>query len=372
MAWYNPATWTPVDNIQNLISGGANAAMDYSRTGKVNTSGAGLIGGSGGNAVYNYGKPNQSSSKPKNSGAPGVQAPVSGGWAGNTGGNNYNNDGTANSAPSYNPADLAYLDDQESRLKRQYGRADVSLRQGLQDLLDSYNRTRSETNMQRGRELENLGVQREDTLRKKDSALDKVNTNARTLAESLRRRLGMASGSDSSAYKIAAPGAVAREASGQRGDVMEDFGVNFRNLDVTERRAKEDFDKLLGAIEEDKRSRERGLRQGIESQKMSIDESLAELARQRALVTGGGYDQVKAAMKPFTDRMQSRESAIDQLFNKYRNVGKFNPVKVNMPNLRDYMVDRAAIQANEQAGTQDPYAPYRPQLQEDDEELMMA
>ncbi len=272
---------------------------------------------------------------------------------------------------TYNPADLAYLDSQEDRLKGQTRRADTSLAQGLASLLDSYNSTRSDTNRQRGRELENIGVKREDTIRGKDKALDKVNTNARVLADSLRRRLGMASGADSSAYKFAAPTAVAREASGERTDVLGDYGVNFRNLDTTEKRAKEDYDNLLRAIEEDKRSREQKLRQGIESQKIGIAESLAEVARQRALLQGGGYDQVKSAMAPYEKEISSRESAIDGLFNKYRNVGKFNPVKVNMPNLRDYMVDKAGIQANEEAGTEDPYTPYRPQLQDDEENLLI-
>ena len=376
MAWYNPATWTTVDKVQNLVSGGANAAMDYARTGKVNTSGAGILGGGTGNAVQNYAKPGQQSrpaAQPKNSGGAGT-TPNS--WSG--GGTNYNTDGTANytggggsSASSYNPADLAYLDDQQSRLERQLGRTNTYLTQGLAELMDSYNKSRTSANQQRGRELENLGLQREDTTRKKDSTLDRVNTGARTLADSLRRKIGMASGSGSSAYQIAAPGAVARQASEQRGDVMEDFGTNFRNLDLTERRANEDYNTLFESLESDKKSRERALRQGIEEQRLGVDQSLAELARQRALVQGGGYDQVKQAMSKYTDRMTDREKTIDSLFNKYRSVGKFQPVKVNMPQLQDYTFDKAAVQANQQAGTQDPYAPYRPQMMDDEEQFLV-
>lgn len=375
MAWYNPATWTPVDKVQNLVSGGANAAMDYARTGKVNTGGSGILGGGTGNAVQNYARPGQQSrpaAKPQNSGAAGASQPA---WTpvqagGGGGGGGYDSAG-GSSAPSYNPADLAYLDDQQSRLERQLGRTNTYLTQGLAELMDSYNKSRTSANQQRGRELENLGLQREDTTRKKDSTLDRVNTGARTLADSLRRKIGMASGSGSSAYQIAAPGAVARQASEQRGDVMEDFGTNFRNLDLTERRANEDYNTLFESLESDKKSRERALRQGIEEQRLGIDQSLAELARQRALVKGGGYDQVKQAMSKYTDRMTDREKTIDSLFNKYRSVGKFQPVKVNAPQLRDYTVDKAAIQANQQAGTNDPYAPYRPQLMDDEEQFLV-
>lgn len=275
------------------------------------------------------------------------------------------------SAPAYSREDLAYLDSQKSRLQGQYGKADTALSQGLKELLDSYNNARSETNFQRGRELENLGLKREDTTRAKDKSLDRVNDNARTLRDSILRRIGMASGADSSAYQFAAPTAVAREASGQRGDVMEDFGVNFRNLGLTERRAEEDYDKLLEAIDTDKRGREGKLRSGIELQRQGIDETMAELETQRQRLLGGGYDQVRSALAPIEDRIASRDKTINSLFDKYRTVGKFNPVKVNMPNLRDYMFDKTAVQANEQAGTQDPYAPYRPQIQDEEEERLV-
>lgn len=285
----------------------------------------------------------------------------------NTGESATTGGGGYSSGPS--GADLAYLDSQEAALRRQYGRADSSLSQGLRDLIDSYNNARSDANLQRGREIENLTLKREDTGRAKDNALDRVNTNARMLADSLRRRIGMASGSDSSAYKITAPGAVAREASGERGDVMEDYGVNFRNLDLTERRANEDFDSLLKAIDADKRSREGKLRSGVEMQRQSIDEALAQIAAQRASASGG---DVRAALAPYEAQIASRDRTIDSLFNKYRNVGKFNPVKVNAPTLRDYMVDKTAVQANEQTGSDSPYSPYLPNLQsEDDEELMV-
>ena len=355
MGW-NPANWAIVNDLQGQPNYRPTAESGYAP-------GAGSGGGGGGGGGTAYTAP-----KPKNDAKP--SAP--------TGVNTYNNTGTAanyNSggaqAPSYNPADLAYLDDQQARLERQLGRTNTYLSQGLAELMDSYNKSRTSANQQRGRELENLGLQREDTTRKKDSTLDRVNTGARTLADSLRRKIGMASGSGSSAYQIAAPGAVARQASEQRGDVMEDFGTNFRNLDLTERRANEDYNTLFESLEADKKSRERALRQGIEEQRLGVDQSLAELARQRALVKGGGYDQVKQAMSKYTDRMTDREKTIDSLFNKYRSVGKFQPVKVNAPQLRDYTVDKAAIQANQQAGTQDPYAPYRPQLMDDEEQFLV-
>src|SRR5687767_3406550 len=106
---------------------------------------------------------------------------------------------------SYNPADLAYLDSQSGHLRDMLGRSQVALNQGLTGLDDSYNREVGSANQQRSRALENYGVQREDSTRAKQEAVGQVDTNARVLNDSLRRILGMAAGSDSSAYQYAAP-----------------------------------------------------------------------------------------------------------------------------------------------------------------------
>lgn len=221
-----------------------------------------------------------------------------------------------------------------------------------------------------GRALENFGIQREDTIRGKDRAIDRVDTNARVLSDSLRRRLGMASGSDSSAYQITAPGAVARDASANRTGVVESFGQNFRDLGVAEDRAKTDFEQLLEELAAQRRTAESGLRGGILETQNQIETQLADAARQRALAQGGGYTQARAASRPFETNISQRESAIDNLFNQFRNPYQMREVKVNTPQLRDYTVDRAAINSNQQTGAQDPYAPYRPAQAEEEEQLL--
>jgi len=283
------------------------------------------------------------------------------------GGGTYNAGDGTNSASAVDADQLRWLDDQASQYGDEYGYINQTLRRGLEGLTDSYNQQKDGANQGRTRALENYGIQREDTIRGKDGALDKVNTSARTLAESLRRRLGMASGSDSSAYQTTAPGAVAREASGNRTDVLEDYGANFRGLELGEKRATEDFASLLEDLTRQKRSGEMKLKQGIQDERRGVDQSLAEIARQKALTRGGGYSEAKSAMSKYTNRADGRRQSIDSLYDKYRNPFKVDAVKPQQVNLRDYMVDRAAIQSNETAGTEDPYAPYRPRTNEEEE-----
>ncbi len=262
------------------------------------------------------------------------------------------------SAPSYNPADIAYLDDQRGRLEGQHRSADMALNNGLTQLQDSYNKEVSGANSRRAQALQDLNTKRKDTIRAKVSALNRVNENARTLAEGLRRRIGLASGSGSSAFQITAPGAVSRDATEDRTGVLENFGVNFRDLATTEQRQKTQFEELLSDLEAQRKTRESDFRSGILEKKNQIDTSLSEVARQKALALGGGYNQARTAMAPYAGTIDSRQAEIDNLFSKFLTPFAQKAVDTTAPTLRDYMVDRANIKAG-QPGPQDPTAPYK-------------
>lgn len=318
-----------------------------------NNTGTGLAGDQ---SRINFQNVSQNTGSPKDPGSPYQENGIDLGGV--------NDGGLSN---GYSAADLAYFDDQIAQLQAQKDRISTGLTQGLTNLEDSYNRNVSDQNQKRSRALEDFGVQREDTIRGKDSALDKVNTNARVLADSLRRRLGMASGADSSAYQIAAPGAVARQASGERTDVLGSYGQNERNLATAEGRAKTDFEQLLNDLSAQRRTAESGLRSGILQQQNQVDASLADAARQRSSALGGGYSAARSASAPYQQGIADRNTQIDALFNQFRNPYSINEVKVDTPQLSNYLVDRAAVNANQQSGRQDPTAPYGPQLKNEDE-----
>lgn len=281
--------------------------------------------------------------------------------------------GSGVASPSYNPADIAYLDDQRGRLEGQHRSANTALTNGLTQLQDSYNKEVSGANSRRAQAIQDLNTKREDTTRAKDSALNRVNKNARTLAEGLRRRIGMASGSGSSAFQITAPGAVSRDATEDRTGVLENFGVNFRDLATTEQRQKTQFEELLSDLEAQRKTRESDFRSGILEKKNQIDTSLSEVARQKALALGGGYNQARTAMAPYAGAIDSRQAEIDNLFNKFRTPFAQKTVDTTAPTLRDYMVDRANISSG-QPGPQDPTAPYKNPfgIKEDDEQKPVA
>lgn len=269
---------------------------------------------------------------------------------------------------AYSQDDVNYLNDQESQLRRLLQSAQATRDSGLTQLSDSFNRESSKANTQRSRELENLQLEREDTRGSKNKALGTVDDNAYNLANSVRRLLGLASGTGSSAYQLAAPRLIASEASGQRSNVLNTYGQNERNIGLTEDRAKSDFERLLDELGAKRKSAESGFRADVLSQEQGINESLADVARRRALLQGGGYDNVRQAQAPYLQNINSAQDTMDSLFSKYRSpFTSVQPVEVNAPNLADYTVDRAAINANRNQGNS-PYSPYMQFLRGRDEE----
>lgn len=264
-------------------------------------------------------------------------------------------------------ADLAYLDDQEGLLRGLLSRTGAALTQGLTQLDDDYGRERGRTEQQRADATADYAVRREDTTRDKGSALDNIDTNARMLANMVRGIIGRASGSGSSAYQLAAPDAVARDASLDRSEVQDTFGRNFRDLDTGEKRMNSSFEDLLADLFSQRQDKERGLREGVLSQEQSILGNLADVARSKAAARGGGYGDVRAATAPLQGEIASRQGAIDELFNKYRTPFTTKAVDTQAPTLSDYRVDRAAVGGATSPGSQQ-YSPYSQFLRKNDED----
>lgn len=276
--------------------------------------------------------------------------------------------GGGSSAPSYSPEDLAYLDSQMGRLSGQLGRTDTTLANSLAAILENYQKELSGANTTRSRNIEDFNTKTQVSESGRSRELGKVDTNARVLANSLRQRLGLAGGR-SSASEIAAPKAVQREQSEQRGDVLNDYSANFMALDTDKRRSEEDYKSLLDELEKQRVAREGGVVGDIESQRNQIRDNLGRVAGERAKLLGGGYNAVRQAMSPYEAQIAQGESLIDSIFSKYAAKYDVKPLQVNDTKLRDYAVDPASVQDQGATGSQDPYAQALKPKQDDEENL---
>jgi hypothetical protein len=264
--------------------------------------------------------------------------------------------------------ELASLDRSEGRLRALYGQADTQLNQGLQSLTNSYTGEQNKLNTGRTRTLEGYDTQGQQAVQKRDEGIGKVDTNARTLNDSLRRLLGMAGGSKSSAFQFAAPNAVAREASQGRQGVIGDYAQDAGALDKARKYADEDYTSALDELLTSKNQREQALRSGIEQQRGSIDQQLGDIAARRSGLRGGSTQAQIAAAQPYEDQYNSREQAINNLFAQFNPNVAARAVNPQSVDLSQYQVDRGAINANRQTGQNNSTSPYsnflRKQLEE--------
>lgn len=274
----------------------------------------------------------------------------------------------APAAPAYNPDDLAYLNDQENRLRAMFGEADTALNQGRQGIADEFGRTEQRKKEDQARVNRDYDNKEADTTTKKQSALGKVNDNARTLANSVRRKLALASGTSSSAYQDEAPQAVAKEATEGRTNVLEDFAGNFNALKRAREDTKSEFERMFEDLRIQRQGRERQLEEGVLANRNDIDTKLSNLATERAKLLGGGYRESRVAQQPYEDAINARKSEITSLFDKYRT--PFTPQAVNVanPSMRDYLVERKGITPEQQQV--ETYNDYLTKLKKQDEEQL--
>jgi len=257
-----------------------------------------------------------------------VQAPTNQfpNWGTGTGGGNDSSAqesgalaaGAGGGGGGYSADDLNYLNDQESILRQMLNRTGTTLNQGLEGLNSASIAEENKAKLSRERAMTDYNTKRGDTELAKDKAIGNVNTNARTMADSVRRRLSMASGSGSSAYQLAAPNAVARDASKNRSNVLEGYGANARDLSTAEKRATEDFDMMLQDLAQQRRDKEAALRSGVMENQNAVEEQLANIAAEKAKLLGGGYGSARIAQQPLRDSINARTAQIDELFNQFK------------------------------------------------------
>jgi hypothetical protein len=164
--------------------------------------------------------------------------------------------------------------------------------------------------------------------------------------------IGNASGSGSSAYQIAAPGAVQRQADLQSQDINNNFGQNMTALKTSQDREGQDYNSLLSNLADKFSQGKNGLQTSIAQQKQQINGQLADLAAQRAAYLGGGTAGAAAAAAPYNANVAQETQAINDIASKYQSpFQSVTPVQVAAPTLRDYVTGQTNVATNP-TGTQ--------------------
>ena len=270
-------------------------------------------------------------------------APVLGSYTGTPG---YGTTNGTSAAASQQADDLAYLADQEGLLRTMLSSSANTLNNGLTQIGDTYDKEVGRTGESKNAAMAKYGTQREDTTRDMTAARGTANAQARSLADSVRRVLGIASGVNSSAYRETAPGMIANDTTEKRGKIDQTTAKNFRNIKTAEDSTMNEFEQYLTDLADQRKQKESSLRESVLQTEQGIYNNLSEVARQRALVNGGGYTQVRAATAPMQAEIASRQATIDGLFNQYRTPYQTKDISAAPAELSAFAVDNTALSKN--------------------------
>jgi hypothetical protein len=284
---------------------------------------------------------------------------------GTTGGATGSYSGGGTSQPAYSQQDLDYLDNQRSLYQALLDRIGSTETSGLNNIENQYQGGLDQANTSRSRTLSDYMTKENSTREARSSAFDKVNQNTNSLANSVRRILGLAGAAGSSAMGDITRG-VAGEASRNRSNVLQDYAGNMGQLDQARKYSDDDYNALLGDLGRQRNTAKENFQRGILGQRQGLQSTIDEIAAKRAALMGG---DATAALRQGQERYLGFEDQINALPNQFNNTIKARDVAAKPISLKDYMVDRQAINANNSMGN-DQYSPYGQFMkkQQDEEE----
>ena len=274
--------------------------------------------------------------------------------------------GTASRGPAYDPNDLAYLNSQEALYNNLMARLDNTRNIGLRNIDNQYQSGLDKANTSYSKAKTAYDTQEQDTKTKKVDAFGKVDANTNSLAASVRRILGLAGAAGSSAMDDL-QGGIAKVASQNRSGVLGDYATNMRGLTTARKDSETDYNALLGELDSQKRQGRENFEAGVLGQRQTLNNSLSDIAARRAQLLG---QNPANALRGYTDRYLGYQDQIDALPNQYFKGITARDVKSTPVSLKDYMVDRAAINANREMGAQ-PNSPYAQFLKKQQEEEIL-
>lgn len=254
--------------------------------------------------------------------------------------------------------DLSFLNDQAAQLRSLLARTDTGLNQGLTQNQDQYDTQLGQANAQKDQQYATYADQRVAQNKGKLGAYDTINKNAGAGFRSLAQIIGRAAGTGSSAFQDMLPDVIGKDTSSKRQSATNTYGDNLAGIDKSQGQYDISFANVLADLQRQKKANEDTLRTGIETQRQGINDQLSQNAGQVAQAQGGGYAAVKAAQSPFQAAIDNSRNAVEGFFNQFRT--PFTPQKAvaDAPNLADYTVDRASVNANGNPQVSDPTNPY--------------
>lgn len=279
----------------------------------------------------------------------------------------------ASSAPTYDPNDLALIDQQIATTNSGLGRIGNQRGIGIENILNSYNESRNKLTGQKATAERDYNTKKTQTTQDYTNTRSGIRKQAGQQFTALQRLLGSIGAGRSSAAQVLAPFAAGRQASERFGEVQDAFGRNMQGLDTaygdTNRRFTEEFSNL----DAEKRRKENELNSGLAQNEASLVDQLAQLNLKRQQLLGGNLQNALSAIQPYRDRVNSLLDQIDNYGRQYQgSVALRNNIKYTAPELDQYnysAFDNPALQQQTDP-TFDYISPFGQLLKDREEQLV--
>jgi hypothetical protein len=235
----------------------------------------------------------------------------------------------------------AAIDRLGSQLNSGYGTIDASYQNALNQLLGNENQGKAsyDTNV-----LQN----QQDYVGGKNT----VRSNAGSSLNGLLRLLGSRGAGGSSAARITAPGAIARQATLQQADLGNTYGHNAQGLDTAFNNFEIGINNQRSSASNQRDQQRQSLQQTIDNNKANLLQTLAQLTAQKTAYTGGN---ATAAAQPYLDQANSILNSL----------ATYNTAPINYqtqaytaPTLDKYLSSSITPTIQGQAPTNDYVSPY--------------
>lgn len=306
----------------------------------------------------------------RNDSGSGQTSGTSGDGDGGAGGADGSGGGLSAGEQRQQEAEQAYWEDQISQLERLLESAKTQKGQSIDRLGRSFDRGRARLNEDQSRLLSEIETSRQDTITDKQDTLNDVNQQARSTFGNLQQILGAAGSGNSSASEVLAPHAIAQESSARRGDVVDEFGRNLRNLETKEDKTQSQFERNLEDLRASRREKKENLLREFLQEQADLNQQLSRAATQREMAGGADFLEAQDARQPFRNRVSEQMDALDNLFNRFRSPEVTpQPIDVQVPDMGNFAVDPIQLTPGQRGNAPAGTLPFLPFLEEEENRL---
>lgn len=255
-------------------------------------------------------------------------------------------------------ATAAYYDDAIRSLESQLGRLDSQQLIGLENILNSYNRSQNRLHEQRGIAERDYGTSKDRNVNSYLGARNGILQNTRATANSLQRLLGLGGAGYSSAALESAPYAAALQGSQNLSGAQRTYGDNEASLATAWGDTERGFKNSMEDLDTQRFQQENNLRSSIAQTRASLLDRISQGKIQSGMARGQNYASAAANRGSYQSQIDGILDEITGYGRQYANpVLNTGNVQYKAPTQAQFSLDKFAAPAPASSGAQSDLSP---------------